>query len=163
MKMSKKTADALNKQMNMEFESAYIYLAMEAYFKGENLEGMASWMNKQVHEEWAHGMKLLNYLYERGAEAVLAAIPKPKVTWKTPLEAFQTALKHEQKVSQSILDVMKVTDQEKDKAAHIFLHWYVDEQVEEEDSVGTIVDKLKMVKGAPAGIYMLDKELGSRQ
>lgn len=163
MKITKKTSDALNKQMNLEFESAYIYLAMAAWFKNQNLDGMASWMEKQYQEEVGHGMKLYNYLFERGSEAELESIPKPKTPWKTPLDVFEASLKHEQLVSKSILDVMAVTDKEKDKAAHIFLHWYVEEQVEEENNVGAIVDKLKMMKGAPAGIYILDKELGARQ
>lgn len=163
MKISKKTQEALNKQMNLEFESAYTYLAMAAHFESENLTGMASWMHKQVQEEWAHGMKIFNYLLDRGAQPDLMTIEKPKNKYSTPLDVFDTALKHEEKVSEAILKTLEVADAENDKAAHIFLHWYVEEQVEEESTVGAIVEKLKLIANAPGGLLMLDKDLAQRQ
>jgi len=162
MKMKKKTSDELNKQMNLEFESAYIYLSMAAWAEEQALPGMAAWLKKQSQEEVEHGMKIFTYLNDRDGAVALAAIPQPKKKWSTALQVFEDALMHEQKVTKSILDVQSKVSQDGDKAAELFLNWYVDEQVEEEAQTRDIIDKLKRVSNAPAGLYMVDKELGQR-
>lgn len=162
MKMKKKTSDALNMQMNLEFESAYIYLSMAAWAEEQALPGMAAWLKKQSQEEVEHGMKIFSYLNDRDSAVALAGIPQPKKKWSTALQVFEDALMHEQKVTKSILDVQSKVSQDGDKAAELFLNWYVDEQVEEEAQTRDIIDKLKRVSSAPAGLYMVDKELGQR-
>ena len=162
MKMKKKTSDELNKQMNLEFESAYIYLAMAAWAEEQALPGMARWLKKQSQEEVEHGMKIFGYLNDRDSTVALAGIPQPKKKWSTALQVFEDALMHEQKVTKSILEVQSKVAQDGDRAAELFLNWYVDEQVEEEAQTRDIIDKIKRVSNAPAGLYIVDKELGQR-
>jgi len=162
MTISSKMADAINKQINAEMYSAYMYLSMAAWFEKENLPGFAGWMKVQTQEEMAHAMKFYEYLLERQGVVKLAAIDGPPTDWKNPLNIFQDALKHEQKVTALINGLTDLAIAEKDHASQIFLQWFVTEQVEEEASADAIVQKLKLMAGAPGGIFMLDKELAGR-
>jgi ferritin len=160
--ISKKMVDALNEQVNAELYSAYLYLAMEAYFHDAGLEGFARWMHVQTLEETTHAMKIFDFIVERGGRASLKAIDKPQATWKSPLEVFKAVCKHEQKVTGLINGLVDLAIKEKDHATNSFLKWFVDEQVEEEASADDVVRKLKLMAEAPGGLFMLDKELGAR-
>lgn len=160
--LSKKMEEALNEQINAELYSAYLYLSMSAYFKSINLHGSANWMKVQAQEEMVHAMKIYDYVIERGDRVVLKAIAKPTTEWKSPLAAFQAAYKHEQHVTGLINDLVNLAVKEKDHATSVFLQWFVNEQVEEEASANEVVQKLKQVEKVPAGLFMIDRELGQR-
>jgi len=160
--LNKKLQDALNAQINAELYSAYLYLAMEAYFQSLNLKGFANWMCVQSGEETGHAMKIYHYIIERGGRVTLDAIDKPPAEWKSPLAVFEAGYKHEQKVTALINDLVELACKEKDHASVIFLQWFVTEQVEEEANAAEIVGKLSMLKDIPQAVYLLDKELGQR-
>jgi len=160
--IGKKMEKALNDQINAEMYSAYIYLAMAAYFESENLPGCASWMRVQVQEETAHAMKFYDFVNERGGRITLKAIEQPPKTWKSPLAAFAAAYEHEQYITERINKLVDLAIQEKDHAANAFLQWFVNEQVEEETSVDTVVQNLRMAEKAPGAMFMIDRELGQR-
>jgi ferritin len=153
---------AVNNQINAEMYSSYLYLSMEAYFQSINLGGFAAWMRAQVQEELMHAMKFYNFVHERGGQVTLEAIAKPDATWTSPLVAFEAIFKHEQHVTSLINDLVDLAISEKDHATNIFLQWFVTEQVEEEASVGAVVEKLRMVQDNPSGLFMMDAELGKR-
>jgi len=160
--IGKKMEKALNDQINAELYSAYIYLAMSAYFEAENLLGCANWMRIQVQEETAHAMKIYDFVNERGGRVVLKAVEGPPKDWKSPLAAFEAAYEHEQYVTGRINKLVDLAIAEKDHASNAFLQWFVNEQVEEETSVDTIVQNLKMAEKAPGAMFMVDRELGQR-
>ncbi len=160
--IGKKMQDALNEQINAEFYSAYLYLSMAAYFESTNLPGFATWMRVQTQEELLHGMKIYDYVNERGGRVALKSIGEPQTEWESPLAAFEAAYKHEQKVTGLISGLVNLAIEEKDIAANTFLQWFVDEQVEEEESAETVVNKLKLVADASDGMKMLDDEMGQR-
>ena len=153
---------ALNEQVNAELYSAYLYLSMEAYCKSLNLNGFANWMRVQTQEEVAHAMKIYDFVNERNGRVILKTIEGPQTKWESPLAVFQAVYKHEQKVTNLINKLVDLAIKEKDHATNAFLQWFVNEQVEEEASADAIVQQLKMMKDAPGGIYMLDRELGQR-
>ena len=161
--LSEKMKDALNKQVNAELYSSYLYLSMAAYFDSINLNGFAQWMKAQAKEEIGHAMKIYKYIYDRGNSVELESIDKPPIKWDSPLDAFEDAYKHEQKVSGMINNLVVIAREEKDYATENFLQWFVEEQVEEEASVDEIVQKLKYVEGSKNAIFMLDSKLGQRQ
>jgi ferritin len=161
--ITKKMEKALNDQINAELYSAYLYLSMSAYFEAENLPGFAKWMRIQWQEEVMHGLKIYDYVKERGGRVTLKSIGEPPAKWKSPLDVFQATYKHEQVVTGRINDLVTQAVAEKDHATNAFLQWFVTEQVEEEKSADEIVQKLKRISDAPGGLYMLDKELGQRQ
>jgi ferritin len=156
--------DAINTQMNREFYSSYLYLSMAAYFESMNLKGFSHWMQVQAKEEHAHGMKFFDYLIGQCARISLAAIDGPPAEWATPLEAFEHALGHEQKVTGLIHDLMRLAISEMDHATAVMLQWFVSEQVEEEANVSEIVFKMKLASAEKGAVllYLLDQELGKR-
>lgn len=160
--LNKKLEEAINKQINAELYSAYLYLSMAAYFAAMNLDGFESWMQVQAQEETFHAMKFYGYVNEKGGRVVLDAIEKPEIDWGSPVEVFEHVYKHEQHVTDLINKLMDLAIEENDHATKIFLQWYVTEQVEEEDSASSILEKLKMISNNSNAILMLNKELGSR-
>jgi len=161
--MNEKLLKALNKQINMEWYSGYLYLSMATYFEAQNLSGFASWMDAQAHEEFGHAMKIYGYIHSRLGRVTLKGIDAPKTDWESPLAVFEDAFAHEQAVTASISSIVDLAMDIKDHATRNFLNWFVSEQVEEEESVDKVVQKLKMVKGMPHGLYMLDRELAQRK
>lgn len=161
--ISPKMESALNKQVNAEFYSSYLYLSMAADFESKNLPGFANWMYVQAQEEWGHGMKIFSYINEQGGTVKLEAIKGPQTEWKSPLEIFEDSYKHEQYVTSLIHNLVTLANEEKDYATQIFLQWFVTEQIEEEASASDIVGKLKMIGDAPHGLFMIDRELAQRQ
>ena len=160
--MNKEMYEQLNRQIAEEFKSAYIYLSMASDFDSRGLKGMSSWMEEQAKEEVNHGMKIFRYLQERGEKPVLEVIDKPADSYSSPREAFEAAYKHEKYITGCIHSLVKKARQTEDTAAEVFLHWFVEEQVEEEASAAEVLDKLEMVEKSPNGLYMLDRELGQR-
>ncbi len=157
-----RTQEALNKHANAEFYSSYLYLSMSAYFQSINLTGFAHWMRVQAREELAHAIKFYDHVIERGGRVSLQVVEAPASQWDSPLAAFEEAYRHEQKVTGLINQLVDDAVQSKDHATNAFLQWFVSEQVEEEASVDAIVQKLKLVGGAPGGLFMIDHHLGER-
>ena len=160
--ISKKLQDAFNEQINKELFSEYLYLSMAAYFDSIGLPGCAIFMKVQVQEERFHAMKMYDFVNERGGRVELKAIKKPQIEFDSAMAAFEMAYKHEQFVSKSINELMDIAISENDHASKSFLNWFVDEQVEEEDSMDTIVNKFKLIGGQGHGLLMIDSELGQR-
>jgi ferritin len=160
--IGKKMLDAINSQINAEFYSAYLYMSMSSYFSSVGMPGAANWMRIQALEEMTHGEKFCNYIEERGGRVILAAIDAPETQWSSPLDAFESVLKHEQKVTSLINDLMDTALAEKDHAAVLFLQWFVGEQVEEEASAQAVIDQINLAGESKGGMLMIDRELGQR-
>ena len=160
--LSKKMEKAINQQINAELYSSYLYLSMATYFESKGLGGFSNWMRQQAQEELFHGMKMFDFVCERGGRVTLQAIDKPPAKWSSPLDAFQNVLAHEQKVTGLINDLVNLAIDERDHATNIFLQWFISEQVEEEDTAGNLVDKLILIGKDANGLFMLDTELGQR-
>ena len=160
--LSDKMQSALNDQINMEFASAHIYLGMAAYFESIDLPGAASWMRIQFQEEEVHAFKIFDYVHERDGDVALDAIEAPAVSYDSPLAAFEAALEHERKVTAMINKLYEIALAEKDYASQVLLHWYIDEQVEEESNASQILDTLKMIGDRGQALVMLDRSLGQR-
>ncbi len=160
--LSPEMEEALNQQINAEFYSAYLYLAMAAYFESLNLSGFANWMTVQAQEELTHGIRFYDFVYERGGRVALAAVEAPPKSWDSPLAAFEGAYEHECKISSMINNLVNLALEEKDHATNNFLQWFVSEQVEEEASADGVVQKLKLIGDHGNGMFMLDRELGQR-
>jgi ferritin len=160
--ISKKMESALNKQINAELYSSYLYLSMNSYFQSVNLQGFATWMRVQALEEMTHAERFYQFVINRGGRVLLETIEGPPVKWASPLAAFQDAYKHEQKVTTLINALVDLAMKEKDHASHTMLQWFVNEQVEEEANADGIVQQLKILGDSGQGLLMLDRELGQR-
>jgi ferritin len=153
----------INEQVAKEFGAAYLYLAMTAYFEGENLRGFAHWMRLQHQEEIEHAMRLFDYLIDRGASVELRAIPKPAARFKSPLHAVEEALKHEQAVTVAIHELYELAIKNKDYPTQLQLQWFITEQVEEERIFSELIARMKMAGDSSAALLLLDRELAARQ
>lgn len=153
---------AFNEQINKEFFSEYLYLAMKAYFSELNLQGFVNWFDVQVQEERAHAFGMYDYVIERGGKIELTAIEKPEIEGKTPLEVFEHVLRHEQYVTSRINYLLDVAEEVKDRAAMSFLDWYVKEQVEEEANVSKVIATLKLIGEDKNALLLFDKDLATR-
>lgn len=162
MEIGQKMQSALNGQINAELHSAYVYLAMSAYFQSIDLPGFAGWMNHQAREEVAHAMRIFDFMVERGGRVKLATVEQPPADWKSPLDAFQAAYKHEQHITKLIHDLVDTAVAEKDHATRQMLDWFVAEQVEEEATAAQIVAHLERAGEAGTALLMLDRQLGQR-
>ena len=162
MKISNEMEKKLNQQINKELESSYLYLSMATWFTKEDFTGFAHWMQKQASEELEHAMKMIAYVQERSGRVLLDAIPTPKHTWDTPMQAFEDTLVHEMDVTKRIYDLVGSAEKENDLASVSFLDWFVSEQVEEEASVNKIIAILNKVGASPIGVFTLDRQLAAR-
>jgi len=160
--LSKAMQDAINEQIKNELYSAYLYLAMSAYCEANSLPGFAHWLRAQSQEEVEHAMKFFDFVNERGGRVVLHAIDQPPVEFESPVEIFEATLEHERKVTAMIHRLFELALEEKDYPAQVMLHWFIDEQVEEESNAGQILDTLNMIGDKGQALVMLNKELAKR-
>lgn len=160
--INEKIEKAFNKQINAEIYSAYLYWSMSAALEKLNLPGFANWMRIQAQEEMSHAVKFYTHIIERGGSVKLAAIEAPPVKWDSVKAVFEDALKHEQLVTGLINGLVDLAMEQRDHAANMFLQWFVNEQIEEEANAMETLGKLDVVGETAGGLYMLDKEMGTR-
>jgi len=152
----------LNGQLNAELYSSYLYLSMSAYFESSDLDGFANWMRVQAREELMHAMKFFDFINSRGGQVALQPIAGPPTDWQSAADAFEEVYRHEQKVTGLINALTSSAVAESDHATNSFLQWFVNEQVEEEESANRVLRNLRLVGSDGAGLLMLDRELSQR-
>jgi len=161
--LSKKLLEGLNRQINEEYYSSYLYHAMVGYFEDLNLDGCAHWMRMQAEEEHQHALKIFDYVVDRGGRIELFEVKKPPMEWESPRAAFEAALEHEKFMTDNISKLADLAIDEKDHATNNLMQWYVSEQVEEESQVDDILKKLDLMGDHGTGLFLLDRELLKRQ
>lgn len=161
--ISKNLQNAINNQIHSEIYSAYLYMAMAAYADSKNFKGIAKWFKVQANEEWTHAMKFYDFMIDRGATVVFKAIEQPPSDFKSILHAFEATLEHEKKVTTSINKLFELALKENDYPTQVMLHWFIDEQVEEEANASEIIEKIKLIGEKSSSMLWLDHELGKRE
>ncbi|MCF6465318.1 ferritin [Clostridium sp. Cult2] len=159
---SEKLLKELNNQFNFELLSGYYYMAMAAYCASEDYDGFANFFIVQAQEEYTHAMKFFDFINDMGGRVTTLAMEEPKNEYESLIEVFEKALSHERLVTSKIYKLMDMAKEEKNHASISFLQWFVDEQLEEENSMDSILKNLKRMDGNFQGIYLLDKELATR-
>ncbi len=161
--LSKKIESALNNQIEVEAYSSQVYLAMASWADTQGLNGVSKFLYKHSDEERMHMLKLIGFVNERGGQAVIPALKKPKKTYGSVRKVFQEILDHERKVSREINEIVDLTLSEKDYITHNFMQWYVAEQIEEEGLAQNMIDKLNLIGEDSSGLYLFDRDLGDSQ
>lgn len=161
--VKKEMEKLLNEQFHREMFSAMQYLAVCSYFEDKNLDGFANFFRIQAQEEMAHAMKQFDYLHRVDGKITMEALPKPQTEFTTLVEVFEFTLRAEQNVTENINLLMKKAVELGDFATQSFLQWFVTEQVEEEDLVRHILQKLRMIGDSGTALYMLNEELKTRK
>ncbi|MDQ4149950.1 MAG: ferritin [Actinomycetota bacterium] len=160
MGFSQRSRDAMNEQLMREIQASYTYLSMAEYCQSIALEGFAKWLDEQSQEEWGHAMKFRRFIQDRGERVRFDAVPAPAADFTSVADVFERALEHEQAVSQAINNLYALAEEEKDFASQAFLDWFVNEQVEEERTIGGILDWVRRLGDSPQGLFLLDRQLG---
>lgn len=160
--ISKELETAINKQINAEFWSAYLYLSMSVHFGHKGLPGFSNWFKVQFKEEQDHAHKLINYLIAKGNKVELQPIERVDTSWNSLLHAFEVTLEHEKLVTSMINNLVSIARKENDYASENMLQWFVNEQVEEEETAQGMIDALKLIGDNGFGVYTMDKELSQR-
>ena len=160
--MNDKIYKALNEQIKHEFYSSYLYLSMASYFENIPLEGFTKWFRKQAQEEHEHGMKIYNYINDRNLQVDLQGIDKPPVKFKSVEDIFKQALAHEKKVTHWIYEIYELALKEKDHATHVFLQWFITEQVEEEKNAQDNLDQIQLIGDDKAALFVIDQNFAKR-
>ena len=161
--ISEKIQSAINEQINQELFSAYIYYSMAAHAASRGFNGFASWLHVQAQEELTHANKLYGFIIDRGGVVKLESLAAPQSQWDSMLAVFEHAAQHEKGISARINRLVELARGEKDTAAEVFLHWFVNEQVEEEKNADDLVLRIRMVGPSVGSLLYLDKEAGKRK
>ena len=160
--LSQKLHEAINAQINAELWSAYLYLAMSMDAEAKGYKGVANWFYVQFQEEQAHARIFMNYLSSRDAKVTLLPIEEVPATWNSVLDMYKQTLEHEKKVTSLINNLAYIANDDRDFASINRLNWFIDEQVEEEESARDMIATVEAVEDNKYGMYMLDKELAAR-
>ncbi len=161
--VSEKINEIINEQINKEFYSGYLYLSMSAHLHELGLFGFSKWLKIQAKEEVEHGLKLLDYLLERNSYVTLKQIRTPDFEFKDVKSVFETLYSHEKCITNAVMNIAKLAEEECDRKTLTFIEWFIEEQVEEEQQVKDIIKRLELFGENTASLYLMDKELGSRE
>jgi ferritin len=157
--LKKNIEDICNRQVEREGYSSNLYLSMASWAETNGFSGVAGWLYMQADEERMHMLKFIKYINDRGGKAVISALKKPAGEFKNVEEMFVAVLQHEEFITASINEIVALTLKEGDYNTHNFLQWFVTEQIEEEASVRTILDKLHLV--GSNNLYQFDRDIVS--
>lgn len=156
---SHKMIEALNNQLSIEAYASMLYMSMSIWSDHEGYAGCTRFMTAQAEEERDHMMRIVDYLSKIGAKAIIPGIPQPPQEFDSIKSMFELVFEQEKNVSESIFRLMKLADLESDYTSQVFLEWYIEEQKEEEDSIRTILDRIKLIGDGPHGNYFIDIEV----
>ena len=154
--------EILNEQINKEFYSGYLYLSMSAHLKELGLNGFAKWTRIQAKEEVEHGLKIFDYLIDCNSFVTLKQIRMPEFEFEGILSIFNHIYKHEQCITNAIMEIAQKADEEHDRTTLNFVDWFIEEQIEEEEAVKNIIKRLELFGEDKVALYLMDKELGER-
>lgn len=160
--LSKALIKKINEQLNYEFYSEHLYIAMIGYFEDQDLPGFANYFRVQVQEERFHAMRFFDYLVERDARVDITSIPEVENKYGSILSAFKKTYEHEQSITERIYKLMDAATKEGEYATISFLKWFIDEQMEEEATAKSVVKKLERIGDDVNALYTLDNELALR-
>ncbi|MBD7914811.1 ferritin [Clostridium sp. Sa3CUN1] len=160
--LSERLLKALKDQVNFEFYSSYTYLAMAGYCESIDLAGFANFFRVQAKEELDHAMKIYDYIYQKNGSVVLEQIDKPKAEYDGIIDVFEKGYEHEQLVTKKIYELTDIAYEEREHSTISLLKWFIDEQVEEENSFSSLVKRVRRIEDNPAGLYLMDDELAAR-
>ncbi|QGU03445.1 ferritin [Corynebacterium comes] len=163
MKIPEKLLDSLNRQVTAEHHAALIYTQLSYDLHHLSFGGMSTWMAAQADEERVHAGKISDHILARGGRVQLGTVESPGLSVSSPLDAFSYALEHERKVSEMIRDLARIAEEVQDFDSRTLINWFLNEQIEEEDSVSGIIDQLKLVGEDGSGLLRIDARLGAER
>jgi ferritin len=157
--ISKKVEAILNTQIALEGQSSQFYLAMASWSENKGFGGTCEFLYRQADEERVHMLKLVRYVNERGGTAVISSFHAPPTDFESLTNVFELLLSHELNVTAKINDVVHVCLEERDYTTHNFMQWFLSEQIEEEATARSIMDRINLIGNDKGGLYLFDRDL----
>lgn len=139
--------DTLNAQIVSEFTASAQYVAVAVYFDDRDLPDLGAFFYRQAEEERMHAMKFVHFMLETGAKPTIPGIPELRNDFETAEDAVQFALNQELKVTDEINELVSLAEKSNDHITRNFLQWFVNEQVEEVDTMSGLLQTIKHSKG----------------
>ena len=136
---SERFVAALTEQIAREFAAAHQYVAIGNYYAAETYPQLSTFFYAQAEEEREHAMKMVNYLIDRGVQPDIGGVQSPKGSFGDHVEPIRLALEQEQKVTIKISELFEIARETRDYASEQFIHWFLEEQVEEEAAIGDLL------------------------
>lgn len=144
MTINQRMIEPFNAQIKSEFTASAQYIAIAAYFDEMGLVELAQFFYRQSEEERMHGMKFVHFMLETDVRPTIPGTPELRNEFDSPAEAVQFALDQEKKVTDQINNLVSIANEANDYASHNFLQWFVTEQVEELDTMSTLLQTIKL-------------------
>lgn len=157
--ISEKVEAALNQQIALEGQSSQFYLAMASWAENQGFGGTCEFLYRQADEERMHMLKLVRYVNERGGTAVISQLDTPPNDFESLVNVFKLLLSHELKVTSEINNIVHVCLEERDYTTHNFMQWFLSEQIEEEATARSIMDRINLIGNDKGGLYLFDRDL----
>ena len=158
--MNSKVKELMNNQITRELESAYLYLEFSNFFDSKNLDGYANYYRVQAKEEIDHAMVIYDYMHKANESVRLMVIKPPHDEYKNIEDILNANLKAEQDITKSINDIYEATIKNSDFSSKIFMQWFINEQLEEEENANKMIDDYKLFKN---NLFELDKKYLERK
>jgi len=153
-------ANQLNKQINLELYSSHLYLQMSSWCAHKSLDGCARFMSQHAEEEAGHMHRLIAYMHETGALAIVGAMKAPPTHFDSLMVMFKEIYEHEKFITSQINELVHIATTEPDYSSLQFLQWYVAEQHQEEFLFQSILDRIELIGTEGQGIFFIDREVG---
>ncbi len=152
-------SQALNNQIAYEAFASNFYLALTYWCDSKALTGCKQFFARQSNEERDHMLKIFEYMSEMGLYPETPAIAQPPLEYSDIRQVFDKVFEQERKVTESIHNLIRLADSEKDYTTMKFLEWYVEEQREEESVIRNIIDRIELIGSGTMSLYYIDKEV----
>jgi ferritin len=149
-------AEALNRQVAYEFGASQQYVAIAVHYDAQNLPQLAAHFYRQAVEERNHAMMMVQYLLDADEEVVTPGVEAPQTGFADVVAPVSLALAQEKRVTEQIVDLVKLARDEGELVGEQFLHWFLQEQREE---VASMTELLAVVERGKNDLLSVEEHL----
>jgi ferritin len=148
--------EALNGQVGYEFAASQQYIAIAVYYDAENLPQLAAHFYRQAVEERNHAMMMVQYLLDADADVAIPGVEAPQTAFDDVVAPVSLALAQERRVTEQIIELVKLARDEGELVGEQFLHWFLQEQREE---VASMTELLAVVERGKDSLLSVEEHL----
>jgi bacterioferritin B len=149
-------ASKLNEQIGYEFGASQQYIAVAVYYDSQSLPQLAAHFYRQAVEERNHAMIMVQYLLDADADVVTPGVEAPQTEFSDVVAPVALALAQEKRVTQQIVELVKLARDEGELVGEQFLHWFLQEQREE---VASMTELLAIVERGRENLLTVEEHL----
>ena len=148
--------ETLNEQIGHEFAASQQYVAIAVYYDSENLPQLAAHFYRQAVEERNHAMMMVQYLLDADHDVAIPGIDAPQTAFGDAVAPVALALEQEKRVTDQIVELVKLARDEGELVGEQFLHWFLQEQREE---VASMTELLAVVERGRGNLLQVEEHV----